>query len=136
VLVKQLLDLLVVLLEQRLALALELGLDLCQLVRVVAAHSVKLRLHAADKLVNVVVHLLHGLDVVLVLDVQCGLELALELLFVLDDLFALDDLLLDVGSELLAVLFLLEFLPVPVDLDVAFVGGDDFILDLISPFLF
>jgi hypothetical protein len=58
---------------------------------------------------------LHGLDVVLVLNVECGFELSLEFFLVLDDLLALNDLLLDVGSQLLAVLFFFEFLPIPID---------------------
>jgi hypothetical protein len=129
VLVKELLDLLVILLQKGLSLAFELGLDLCQLVCVVSAHSVELGFHAADELVNVVVHFLHGFDVVLVLDVERGFELSLEFLLVLNDLLALNDLLLDVGCQLFAVFFLLEFLPVPVDFYVSFVGGDDFILN-------
>lgn len=135
-LVKELLDLLVVLLKQGLSLAFELSLDLCQLVRVVSTHSVELGFHAADQLVNVVVHFLHGLDVVLVLYVECGFELTLEFLLVLNDFLALNDLLLNVSSKLFAVFFLLKFLPVPVNFYVTFVGGDDFVLNLISSFLF
>ena len=34
-----------------------------------------------------------------------------------------------------AVFFLLEFLPVPIDLDVLLMGGDDFVLDLVGSLL-
>ena len=51
----------------------------------------------------------------LVLDVECGFELSLEFFLVLNDLLALNDLLLDVGSQLLAVLFFFKFLPIPID---------------------
>jgi hypothetical protein len=106
VLVKELLDLLVILLKQGLSLAFKLSLDLCQLVCVVSTHCIELGFHATDQLVNVVVHFLHGLDVVLVLYMECGFELTLELLLVLNDFLALNDLLLDVSSQFFAVLFL------------------------------
>ena len=37
--------------------------------------------------------------------------------------------------KFLAVFLLLEFLPVPIDLDVLLMGGDDFVLDLVGSLL-
>mgnify|MGYP000991432694 FL=1 len=79
-----------------------------------------------------VVHLLHLLHVVLILGLDRLLKLILQLLLVEDDLLALNDLLLDVLVQLLAVLLLLEFLPIPVDFDVLLVGSDNLVLDLVG----
>ena len=80
------------------------------------------------------VHLLHGLDVVLVLGFDGFLELLFELVLVLNNVLALDDLLLDILVQLLAVFLLFKLLPVPVDLNIFLVGGDDLVLDLIGSF--
>jgi len=53
-----------------------------------------------------------------------------------DDGFASFFLDLDVLSEFFAVLFLLELLPGPIDLDVLLVRCDNFRLDLVSSFSF
>lgn len=88
-----------------------------------------------DKLINVSSHVFHGCDVVLVLIDKSLLELVSEQLLVLNNLFASSDLHIDILGEFLAVFFLFEFLPVPVDFDVFLVGGDDLILNLVSAFL-
>ena len=80
------------------------------------------------------VHLLHGLDVVLVLGFNGFLKLFFELVFVLNNVLAFDDLLLDVLVQFFAVFLLFKFLPIPVDLNVFLVGSDDFVLDLIGSF--
>ena len=49
---------------------------------------VELELHGFDKLVNVCVHLLHRLDIMLVLDLDCLFEFNLQLILVFDDLLA------------------------------------------------
>ena len=40
---------------------------------------------------------------------------------------------LDISSELLTVFFLFKFLPCPIDLDILFMGGDNFGVDLVVP---
>jgi hypothetical protein len=126
-LLEQQLDLIVILFKQSGAFPLKLGLDLGQLPRIVRPHLHKLQLHRTDQLINMVVHLLHRLDIVFVLCFDRFLELVFETVFILDDLLALYDLRFDI----LAVFFFLKFLPVPVDLDVLLVGGDHFVLDLV-----
>jgi hypothetical protein len=122
------------LLQESGAFPLELWLNSGELVSVVSAHADKLEFHASDEFVNVGVHLLHGLDVVLVLGLNGFLKLLFELVFVLNNVLALDDLLFDILVQLLAVFLLFKLLPVPIDLNVLLVGGDDFVLDLIGSF--
>lgn len=83
---KELFDFLLVATEDGGALAVELCLDRLQLLVVVLAHLAELRLHASDKQVDVLRHLLDGLDVVAVLLVDLLFELEDQLLLVRDDL--------------------------------------------------
>ena len=53
---------------------------------------VELKLHGFDQLVDVRVHLLHRLDIMLVLDLDCLFEFNLQLILVFDDLLASCDL--------------------------------------------
>lgn len=128
---EQQLDLIVILFKQSGAFPLKLGLDLGQLPRIVSPHLHKLQLHRTDQLINMIVHLLHRLDVMFVLGFDRFLELVFETVFILDDLLALYDLRFDILVEFFAVFLFLKFLPVPVDLDVLLVGGDHFVLDLV-----
>lgn len=129
---KQLLNLSVVLLEQRFSLALELGLDFPQARGVVLSHFVELFLHALNELVDVLVHRLHRFDVVFVFALDGFFKLRDQLLLVRDDLLALENLLLDVLVQLFAVFLFFQFLPVPVDFDGLLVGSDDLVLDLVA----
>ena len=131
---EQSLDLSIVLFEQSVSLAHELGLNLFELGFVVDAHARELELHIADQLIDVVVHQLHLLHVVLVLLLDGLLKLLLQFLLLLNDLLALQHLLLYVLVELFAVFLFFQLLPVPVDLDVLLVGGYHFVLDLVCAF--
>jgi hypothetical protein len=115
VLLEELINLFLVLLQESGTLALKLRLDGTKLVLVISTHMEELTFHFVDELVNVVVHLLHGFDVVFVLGVEGRFKLKLKVFFVGNDLLALDNLLLDVQGQLLAVFFLLKLLPVPVN---------------------
>lgn len=53
-----------------------------------------------------VVHLLHRLDIVLVLGFDCLFELILKTILVLDDLLTLDHLRFNIEVELLTILLL------------------------------
>lgn len=77
-------------------------------------------------------HLLHLLYIMFIFWLNGLFELVFELIFIINDLLALKHLLFDILIKLLAVLFFFEFLPVPVDFDILFMWGDNFILDLIG----
>lgn len=69
-------------------LLLEHSFDGLQLRGVIGSHLDKLSLHGGDQVVDVLVHLGDGLDVVLVLGLKSILELVDQLLLVLDDFLA------------------------------------------------
>ena len=123
-----------ILLQQLGTLPFKLRLDGLELVLVVSAHVDELSFHGPDQVVDVVVHELHLLYVVLILCLYGFLKLVFQLLFVSNDLVALHNLLLNVLVQLLAIFFLLKFLPVPVDFDILLVGGNDLILNLVGSF--
>jgi hypothetical protein len=58
------------------------------LVGVVSPHVVELEFHGPNKFVNMGVHLLHSLDVVFVLKLDCFFKLHFEFIFVFDNLLA------------------------------------------------
>ena len=70
------------------SLLLEHSFDGLQLRGVIGSHLDKLSLHGGDQVVDVLVHLGDGLDVVLVLGLKSILELVDQLLLVLDDFLA------------------------------------------------
>ena len=70
------------------SLTVEVGLNLLELLVIVFTHLDELVLHAGDECVNVLGHLLDGLDVVAVLSIDLHLELLDQLLLVRDDLSA------------------------------------------------
>ena len=135
-LLKQLLNLQLVALEDGSALAIELTLNLVQLHVVVLPHLVELVLHALYQQIYILRHLLNRLDVVAVLLIDLPFELFDQLLLVGDDLGAGRLLRLYVLGQLLTVFLLLKLLPIPIDLDVLLVGLDHLILNFICAFLF
>ena len=85
VLLEEVFDLLFVAVKNGTALAVELPLNLRQLLVVMLAHVIELALHSLDQRINVLRHLLDSLDVVAVLLVDLRLELFDELLLVGDN---------------------------------------------------
>ena len=92
---EEFLDVLVVLLQKCAALSIELRFNLGKVVGVIGTHLVELVFHSTDKVVNVLVHLLHGDHIVLVLGVESLLEFTFKVIFVLYNFLALNDLFLN-----------------------------------------
>jgi len=130
---KQVLNLLKIRLQQTSPLPLKLVLNTGKLRSIIRAHVDELELHSADQLIDVVVLAVDELHVGLVFGGDGVLELLDEFVFVFDDFLASCYLHFNILGQLFAVFFLLEFLPVPVDLNVLFVGDEHLVLQLGSP---
>ena len=126
-------DLFQVNLEQRSPLPLKLILNAAQLRSIVRPHVDKLQLHGSDQLINIVVHAVDEVDVGLIFGRDSVLELLDQFVLIFDDLLASSDLHLDIFSQLLAILLLLELLPVPVDFNVLFMRDEHLVFQLCSP---
>lgn len=96
---EELLDLVFILLKDGESLTVKLLLDLLQLIAVVITHLLELLHHRLDQTLDIVVHLLHRLDVVIVLGIKLVDELLNKRLLVGDDLRASLSLGFDVLLE-------------------------------------
>lgn len=96
VLLKEVLDLVFIALEDLAALVVERFLNVVQLVRVVSAHLVELEFHRGDKQIDVIVLLLQGVHIFVILGLELLHELADEVLLLADDSLAGILLLIDV----------------------------------------
>lgn len=85
VLLKEMLDLVFIALEDLAALIIERFLDVVQLVRIVCAHLVELEFHRGDQQIDVIVLLLQGVNVLVILSLKLLHELADEVLLLPDD---------------------------------------------------
>lgn len=134
-LVEELLDFVVVGDEDLVSLLHEGGLDLFELVGVLAAQFVEFGAHAHDEVFDVAGLALEGLGVVLFFVEDVLFELRDELQLGVDDLLAGVLLLLKLPEQLLAVFLLLEVVPGEVDLDVLLVARQHLRLDFIVPLI-
>ena len=85
VLLKKVLDLVFIALEDLAALIVERFLDVVQLVRIVCAHLVELEFHRGDQQIDVIVLLLQGVNILVILSLKLLHELADEVLLLPDD---------------------------------------------------
>ena len=90
------LDFLLVPAEDSCALSVEVSFNRLQLLVVVLSHLSKLRLHSRDQGVDILAHLLDGLDVVAILLIDLCLKFSDQLSLIRDDLGACSFLSLDI----------------------------------------
>jgi hypothetical protein len=96
VLLKEVLDLVFITLEDLAALIVERFLNVVQLVRVVCAHLVELEFHRGDQQIDVIVLLLQGVHIFVILGLELLHELADEVFLLANDSLAGILLLIDV----------------------------------------
>lgn len=96
VLLKEVLDLVLIALEDLAALIVERFFNVVQLVRVVSAHLVELEFHRGDQEIDVIILLLQGVHILVILGLELLHELADEVLLLTDDSLAGILLLIDV----------------------------------------
>jgi hypothetical protein len=113
----------------------ESSFNIFDLIVIILTHIVELLSHSLDQLINIIIFLLDGLDILFILVLELVNECLDENIFLFNDLFTSFLLNFNVSSKLLTIFFFFKFLPSPINFDIFLVTCNDFCLNFVGSFL-